>query len=117
MVLAVTMVANFFNPFTGSAVNIALPQIASDLQLHAGLMSWVTLAYLLTAASFLVPMGKLGDRIGQKNVSLGQFCFYAWLFWLRLIRHCRLAYRISSAARRGRGHDDQREYGYFDVCF
>jgi MFS family permease len=71
MVLAVTMVANFFNPFTGSAVNIALPQIASDLQLHAGLMSWVTLAYLLTAASFLVPMGKLGDRIGRKKCFSG----------------------------------------------
>lgn len=81
MVLAVTMVANFFNPFTGSAVNIALPQIASDLQLHAGLMSWVTMAYLLTAASFLVPMGKLGDRIGRKKMFLwGNFAFMAGSF-------------------------------------
>ena len=99
MVLAVTMVANFFNPFTGSAVNIALPQIASDLQLHAGLMSWVTLAYLLTAASFLVPMGKLGDRIGRKKMFLwGNFAFMlgsfgcalsgtaAWLIGFRLLQ-------------------------------
>lgn len=70
VLLAITMVANFFNPFTGSAVNIALPQIAAELHLHAGAMSWVTLSYLLASAVFLVPMGKIGDRWGRRAMFL-----------------------------------------------
>lgn len=70
LLLAITMVANFFNPFTGSAVNIALPHMASDLHLHAGSMSWVTMSYLLASAVFLVPMGKIGDRWGRKAMFL-----------------------------------------------
>ncbi len=70
VLLAITMVANFFNPFTGSAVNIALPPIAAELHLHAGAMSWVTMSYLLASAVFLVPMGKIGDRWGRRALFL-----------------------------------------------
>jgi EmrB/QacA subfamily drug resistance transporter len=70
MLLVITMVANFFNPFTGSAVNIALPRIAAELHLDAVSMSWVTMSYLLSSAVFLVPMGKVGDRWGRKAVFL-----------------------------------------------
>ncbi len=70
LLLAITMVANFFNPFTGSAVNIALPQLAAELNLHVGAMSWVTMAYLLASAAFLVPMGKIGDHWGRRTIFL-----------------------------------------------
>lgn len=70
LLLAITMVANFFNPFTGSAVNIALPRIAAELNLDAVAMSWVTMSYLLASAVFLVPMGKVADRWGRKRVFL-----------------------------------------------
>jgi EmrB/QacA subfamily drug resistance transporter len=70
VLLAITLVANFFNPFTGSAVNIALPQIAAELGLNAVAMSWVTMAYLLTASVFMVPVGKLADRWGRKLMFL-----------------------------------------------
>lgn len=70
LLLAITMVANFFNPFTGAAVNIALPQISSQLQLDAVAMSWVTMAYLLASAVMLVPLGKVADRWGRKTVFL-----------------------------------------------
>lgn len=70
MLLAITMVANFFNPFTGSAVNIALPRMSAELGLDAVAMSWVTMAYLLSSAVMLVPMGKVADRWGRKNVFL-----------------------------------------------
>lgn len=70
LILAITMVANFFNPFTGAAVNIALPRIAGELHLDAVAMSWVTMAYLLASAVMLVPMGKVADRIGRKTIFL-----------------------------------------------
>jgi EmrB/QacA subfamily drug resistance transporter len=70
LLLAITMVANFFNPFTGAAVNIALPQISSQLHLDAVAMSWVTMAYLLASAVMLVPLGKVADRWGRKTVFL-----------------------------------------------
>ena len=70
LLLAITMVANFFNPFTGSAVNIALPQISAELNLDAVAMSWVTMAYLLASAVMLVPLGKVADRWGRKTVFL-----------------------------------------------
>lgn len=70
LLLAITMVANFFNPFTGSAVNIALPSISAELNLDAVAMSWVTMAYLLASAVMLVPLGKVADRWGRKKVFL-----------------------------------------------
>lgn len=70
LLLAITMVANFFNPFTGSAVNIALPRISAELHLDAVAMSWVTMAYLLASAVMLVPLGKVADRWGRKTVFL-----------------------------------------------
>lgn len=70
LLLAITMVANFFNPFTGAAVNIALPRISAELGLDAVAMSWVTMAYLLASAVMLVPLGKVADRLGRKAVFL-----------------------------------------------
>ncbi len=70
LLLAITMVANFFNPFTGAAVNIALPSISAELHLDAVAMSWVTMAYLLASAVMLVPLGKVADRWGRKKVFL-----------------------------------------------
>jgi len=70
LLLAITMVANFFNPFTGAAVNIALPRISAELHLDAVAMSWVTMAYLLASAVMLVPLGKVADRWGRKTVFL-----------------------------------------------
>jgi len=70
LLLAITMIANFFNPFTGAAVNIALPRIANELSLDAVAMSWVTMSYLLASAVFLVPMGKVADKWGRKRVFL-----------------------------------------------
>lgn len=70
LLLGVTMIANFFNPFTGSSVNIALPQIAGELHLNAVAMSWVTMSYLLSSAVFLVPAGKVADRWGRMRIFL-----------------------------------------------
>lgn len=70
VLLAVTMASNLLNPLMGAAVNIALPKISNDFSLNAVSMSWVTMAFLLASAVFLVPSGKIGDMWGRKKMFL-----------------------------------------------
>ena len=54
----------------GAAVNVALPRIGNEFSMNADVLSWVTMAYLLTSSVFLVPLGKLGDIWGRKRMFL-----------------------------------------------
>ncbi len=65
--LAATM-ASFLTPFTVSSVNIALPAIADEFRIDAILLSWIATSYLLSAAVFLVPSGRIADIKGRKKV-------------------------------------------------
>ena len=76
LVLIVVALASFLTPFDVSAVNIALPSIASAFAMDAVTLAWVATAYLLTLAIFLVPFGKFADIYGQKRV----FTYGAILF-------------------------------------
>ncbi len=69
-VLLVTCLAAFLTPFMGSATNIALPAIGREFALDAVALGWVSTAYLLTVAMFLVPLGRLADIHGRKRVFL-----------------------------------------------
>jgi len=68
--LAVSVLAGFLTPFMGSAVNVALPAIAAEFSLKAVTLSWVATTYLLAAAIFLVPLGRLADIRGRKKIFL-----------------------------------------------
>src|SRR5271157_364975 len=65
--LSVTLTA-FLTPFDVSAVNIALPSIGREFAMHAILLEWVSTAYLLTSAMFLIPFGRLADIHGRKKL-------------------------------------------------
>jgi len=75
--LVVTTLAAFLTPFTGSATNVALPAIGREMRLDAVALSWVATAYLLSAAVFLVPFGKLADIHGRKRVFVGGLAVYS----------------------------------------
>jgi len=49
----------------GSSINVALPSIGREFSMDAVLLSWVATSYLLAAAMFLVPFGKLADIEGR----------------------------------------------------
>jgi len=66
--LFVTTLAAFFVPFGISSVNIALPSIGKEFLMDAIFLSWVSLAYLLASAMFLVPFGKIADIYGRKRI-------------------------------------------------
>ena len=51
-----------------SSVFIRLPSIGKDFGMDVVMLSWVSLSYLLAAAMFLVPMGKIADIYGRKKI-------------------------------------------------
>ncbi|OGN91561.1 MAG: MFS transporter [Chloroflexi bacterium RBG_13_50_10] len=66
--LLVTTVGSFLTPFLGSSIAIALPTIGKQLSMNAVLLGWVPTAYLLAAAMFLVPLGRIADIYGRKRI-------------------------------------------------
>ncbi|MDP4172440.1 MAG: MFS transporter [Bacteroidota bacterium] len=68
--LVVTTLSSFITPFMASALNIALPSIASQFNMNAILLSWVATSYLLSTAVLLVPLGKIADIFGRKKIFL-----------------------------------------------
>ena len=68
VVLLIAIMSSFLTPFTSSSVNIALPSIGTQLSLNAVALSWVATAYLLAAAAFLVPFGRIADIYGRKMI-------------------------------------------------
>ncbi|HQH40137.1 MAG TPA: MFS transporter [Bacteroidales bacterium] len=69
-VLVISAIGAFLTPFLLSSVNIALPAIARDLKMNAMAMSWIPSSFLLSAAVFLLPSGKLADIAGRKRIFL-----------------------------------------------
>jgi len=68
VVLVVATMAAFLSPFMGSSINIALPSIGKEFAMDAILLSWVATSYLLAAAVFLVPFGRIADIYGRKKI-------------------------------------------------
>jgi len=68
VVLLVTTMSSFLAPFMGSSVFIGLPHIGKEFSMDVVLLSWVTTAYLIAAAMFLVPFGKIADIYGRKKI-------------------------------------------------
>jgi EmrB/QacA subfamily drug resistance transporter len=66
--LLVATLSSFLTPFMGSSVIVSLPSIGHDLSMDVISLGWVSTAYLLAAASFLVPFGKISDIYGRKKV-------------------------------------------------
>ena len=70
LILFLIIITSFINPFLGAAINIALPAISEEFSMGAIGMSWVAMAFLLSSAVFLVPLGKLADIKGRKKIFL-----------------------------------------------
>ena len=66
--LLVTTLGAFLTPYMSSAVNIALPVIGLEFKMSAVSLSWIATVYLLAAAIFLVPFGRLADIRGRKKI-------------------------------------------------
>src|SRR5512135_2031013 len=69
LVLIITCMTAFTTPFLSTSVNIALPTINADFAVpDQALLNWLVTGYLLVAAIFVVPFGRIADRYGLKKV-------------------------------------------------
>jgi EmrB/QacA subfamily drug resistance transporter len=66
--LIAASLAAFLTPFMSSATNLALPSIGQEFSMNAVLLSWTQTSYLLAAAIFLVPFGRISDIYGRKKI-------------------------------------------------
>ena len=57
--LVMVLLNAFTTPLMLSAVNVALPAIATDLSMNAVLISWVPMAYLMASAMFVLIFGRI----------------------------------------------------------
>ncbi|MGV7929993.1 MAG: MFS transporter [Spirochaetota bacterium] len=108
--LVIATLAAFITPFMGSAVNIALPAIGSEFAIDAVLLNWVSTAFILASAMFLVPMGRLADMRGRKRVFMAGMAIYTAASLLSpfagsatALIACRVAQGIGSAMTFGTG--------------
>lgn len=75
--LVAAATGGFLTPFMGSAVTIALPEIAAEFGLDAVSLGWVTGAFLLAAAALLLPFGRLADIVGRRRVFIAGLSVFA----------------------------------------
>ncbi|PKG32550.1 MFS transporter [Methanoregula sp.] len=69
-ILFVAALASFLVPFTGSSITIALPAMAAQFNADAVMLGWITSAYIISAAIFIVPFGRYADIVGRKRIFL-----------------------------------------------
>jgi EmrB/QacA subfamily drug resistance transporter len=75
-ILALMTLMSFLTPFMASSIMVALPSIAQEFDLTAIALSWISNAYLLATAVFLVPLGRLADIHGRRRI----FIYGIWIF-------------------------------------
>ncbi len=68
-VLLVVCMTSFITPFLASSVNVALPSINTDFAIpDQALLGWIVTGFLLSAAVFVVPFGRIADMRGRKKM-------------------------------------------------
>jgi len=77
IILIAASLSSFLVPFTGSSLTIALPAMASQFHTDAVILGWITSAYIISAAVFIVPFGRYADIIGRKRVFLAGLLVFA----------------------------------------
>ena len=85
IVLLIVSVASFLVPFMSSSINVALPLIGKEFMMDAVLLSWVSTSFLLTAAMFLLPFGKLADIYSRKKIFFYGILIYTIFSFLSAI--------------------------------
>lgn len=77
LMLVVMCAAQFLNVANISSVNIALPDIATELGFSEATLPWVVSAYLLTFAGFLLVSGRVADLVGRRRVLTAGVALFA----------------------------------------
>jgi len=76
IILIVAALASFLVPYTGSSITVALPAMAAQFHADAVTLGWITSAYIISAAVFIVPFGRYADIVGRKKIFLWGVLIY-----------------------------------------
>ncbi len=76
-VLIASALGSSLAPFMVSAFIVGLPSIGREFSAGTAMLGWVTSAFFLAAAVFLVPIGRLADRSGIKRIFTAGVGVYA----------------------------------------
>ncbi len=74
--LPVLLIAQLMVILDITAVNIALPHIAADLQLNGSTISWTITSYSLIFGSLLLFGGRAADLLGRRRMFLTGLCVF-----------------------------------------
>ena len=66
--LIVGILVSFLTPFVRSSINLALPALATEFDLSAVFLTWISTVYLLVNAILYIPFGRIGDIYGRKRI-------------------------------------------------
>lgn len=61
---------SFITTFSGSALNLAVPNMGSYFHMGAASVGWIITVYMLVIAAFSTPFGKLADSTGRRRILL-----------------------------------------------
>ena len=70
LIIFLAAFTSFITAFSTSAINVAIPSIASEFAIDAIVQNWILMSFLLTIAVFSVPFGKISGKIGLKKFFL-----------------------------------------------
>lgn len=66
--IIVGILVSFLTPFVRSSINLALPTLATEFELNAVFLTWISTIYLLVNAILYIPLGRVGDIYGRKRI-------------------------------------------------
>ena len=70
-------IGNISSSLTHSSAIVALPSVALHFQTDIPTVQWIILAEVLATSALLLPMGRLSDIIGRKQVYMGGLAAFA----------------------------------------
>ena len=70
-ILGVLVLALLVTSIDHTIINVALPQIVSDLGASAAQLQWIVASYTVVFAGLLLTAGSLGDRFGRRHALAG----------------------------------------------
>ena len=70
---ATIAVGLFLTVMDQSSISLALPRIADHFSADIPTVQWITLGYVLSISAWFLPVGRLSDLIGRKQVFVGGF--------------------------------------------
>jgi len=68
MILISVLIVTFMTSLDSNILNVALPTLATELNIPTSLIDWTCTAYLISVCSFALIFGKIADSIGKTKV-------------------------------------------------